>query len=109
MRLAIRSHSQGPPVYGNRLIRAVGAGVDHAQVAERGDVARLLAQNRLESPLRSLVVPGRERPHGSVEDFLRRFCCAQKESAEEQARSGFHTVIILPECGVTIATKMKET
>jgi hypothetical protein len=46
--LVIRAQPQRPPVDGDRLIGAVSAGVDYAEIAERGDVAWLLAKNRLE-------------------------------------------------------------
>src|ERR1035441_3716598 len=86
-------------VHGDRLIGAVGAGVDHAEIAECRDVAWLLAQNGLESPLRRLIVPGRQRPGGAVEDFFGWLGGPEKEGAEAQARSGLHVVIILPEPG----------
>ena len=96
-RLVVRADLERPPVDSDRLIGAVGAGVDHAEIAERRDVVRLLAENGLESPFRGLVVPCRERPYGPIEDFLRRLGGTEKKAQRHRHATDFILVIILPE------------
>src|ERR1039457_710519 len=43
----IRTHLEGTPVNGYRLIGAIGTGIDHAEIAERSDVAWLREENGL--------------------------------------------------------------
>ena len=97
--LIIRAHLERAAVGGDRTIGAVGAGVDHAEIAERGNVAWLLAKNRLEPSLRGLVVSGPEGPDGLVEDFLRRLGATQNKGAETQAHNRPHAELILAESG----------
>ena len=56
--LVVRTHCQRPVVDGDGLVRAVGARVDDAQIAQRSYVARLNSQHALEAALRVVVITG---------------------------------------------------
>ena len=95
--LVVRAQLKRPPVGGNRLVGASRAGIDHAEIAERGDVARLLPQNGLEAPLRGLVVIGRQSPDRPVENVFRGLGGPGGKDAEGHAYRPPHTVIIVPD------------
>ena len=90
--LVVRADLERPPVDGDRLIGAVGAGIDHAEIAERGDMVRLFAENGLEPAFGRLVIPCRERPGGLVENLLRRLGGTEKKGAQAQTRTVPHLV-----------------
>ena len=90
--LVVGADFERPAVDGDGLIGTAGTGIDHAEIAKRGDMIRLFAENRLEPAFGTLVIPCRERPRGIVENLLRRLGGTEKKGAQAQTRTVPHLV-----------------